>query len=402
MALLATPVLSRVYEPEAFGYLTLVVSVTGMITPAVALRLESALMLPRRAETASALLVLGLSIAAVISCVAAIVLHILFSFGMFEAMASLPGFIWWVGAITFLSGAFVLLGQFALRLRRYGAVALRNITQGATTVLSQLGMALISVSPLGLVGGYAAGRAAGIAPLIRSVRSEWRPFDRSEVWSALRAYRMFPLLFAPAAVLNAGALAAPVICAGLWFGVAEAGQWGMAERVLGVPLVVVSVAFGQVVEARLAHQYRNSQGGNCVYYLRVSSVLGAFSALVGAVAYWAAPSAIPFVLGPQWHDAALIVQLLVPMLMTRLIAGPMSKALVVAKWASINFVLDAGRALLIGGVLFYCWRGALPLEEFVLTASLAFTFVYIVTWFVGLAAARRLDAQTPEKLGPGS
>lgn len=399
IALLVTPVLSRIYEPEAFGYLALVVSVTGMITPAVALRLESAVMLPRTGVAASALLVIGFVCAIVLSLATVGFLELLFALGWLEVMARLPGFSWWVGGISFLSGTFMLLGQFALRARRYGVIALRNVTQGATTAVAQLVLAFASASPLGLVGGYAIGRIAGIAPLLKSLRAEIIRFNRAQACSALRKYRTFPLLFAPAALLNAASLALPIIFAGLWFDVAAAGHWGMAERILAVPLVVVAAALGQVVEARLAHHLRTFGVGSLSYYIRVSGFLLVFSVMVGAVVILGAPAVVPFVLGAQWEATATIMQLLTPMLVTRLIASPMSKALIVAQWAKTNLVLDLFRALLLGGVLLACWSAGSTLEAFVIWTSLAFSLVYLLTWFTGLAAARQLDLRAQGSSG---
>lgn len=387
----ATPLLSRLYPPEAFGYLTLVVAVTGMITPVIALRLESAILLPKTSEEASALLAVGLACAALVGFASVGVLELLFGMGLLGAMAELPAFSWWVGGISVLSGVFVLLGQYALRAHQYKAVGVRNITQSAITALCQLALALYAVSGLALVTGHALGRAGGVLPLALAVRPSLARFSRHSVREVARRYRRFPLLFAPAALLNAGALALPIICAGLWFDVADAGQWGMADRILALPIVVVAAALGQVVEARLAQQIRDGLTGSAAYYRRVSWMLASFSAIVGVVVALAAPAVVPFFLGPAWEDAAVIMQLLVPMLVTRIIAGPMSKALIVAQWAAANLWLDCGRAVLIGAVLALCWLSDASLHELVAWTALAFAAVYAVTWVVGLAAARQLD-----------
>lgn len=397
IVLVVTPVLSRLYEPEAFGYLTLVVSVTGMISPAIALRLESALMLPRENGVATALLVLGMTATVIISVLATITLQICFAFGWFSAMSQLPGFSLWVGGITLLSGIFILLGQFALRGRQYGAVAIRNITQGSTTAMAQLAFAIASSGPSGLIGGYFIGRMAGVIPLFTSVRAQLRRFESSDMRKVIREYRVFPLLFAPAALLNAGALAAPIIVTGIWFAVSDAGQFGMAERILAVPLVIVATAVGQVVEARLAFHFREKLGGSTSYYLRVSAILAGFSVGVAIVVWFGAPMLVPLILGNEWHAASMIMQMLIPMLVSRMIASPMSKAIVVIGWARTNLVLDIARALLIIGVLLACGRFETSLEEMVLWTSLAFALIYVVTWIVGLKGVNSLDARAYAK-----
>ncbi|WIV45293.1 lipopolysaccharide biosynthesis protein [Glutamicibacter nicotianae] len=393
IALLVTPILSRLYEPEAFGYLTLVVSITGMVTPAIALRLESALMLDRRDDVASALFALGLIAATLISGLTILGLEICFFLGLLEPMAKLSGFSLWVGGITFLSGLFILLGQFALRERNYQAVASRNITQGFSTSLAQLGLAATGLSASGLIIGFFVGRLAGVVPLIKSARSQIRTFSRADMRYGLYRYRSFPLIFAPAALLNASALAAPILFVGVYLEVKDAGQYGMAERVLAVPIVIVAAALGQIVEARLAFHYREQVHGSSRYYLQISMLLAGFSLVVGAVVWIWAPTLIPFILGPEWQIAASIMQLLVPMLMTRLIASPLSKALVVTSWARATLMLDIVRALVIAVILYVCFRTNASLEAVVISTSLSFTVVYVATWIVGLSAVQNLDSK---------
>lgn len=394
IALMITPALSRIYGPEAFGYLTLVVSVTGALTPAVALRFESALLLPDRRETASALLCAGVASAVAISLLAVGMLEILFAMGLLRAMAEMEGFSLWVGGISLLSGLFILFGQYALRQQRFVAVALRNMTQAIVTAVAQLLLGLGSATALGLVGGYAAGRVVGVVPLVAAVRSELVRFRWADVVAAVREYRVFPLLFAPAAVLNAAALSLPVICAGLWFDVGSAGQWGMAERVLALPLVVVAASVGQVVESELALMRRTARTGSAAYYLKASGALLGFGFLVGAVVLFAAPAVVPYVLGDGWADAAVIMQLLIPMLVARLVSSPMSKVLVIAKWGRANLLLDAGRFVLVIGVLIACRHLGASLHAVVIWTSLAFVLVYVVTWIGGYIAAKQLDERT--------
>ncbi len=395
ITLVVTPILSRIYPPAAFGSLTVVVAAASILTPMVALRLESALMLPPRREQATALLVLGLLSAAAISLVTAVSLEVLAAIGAVRDVAEVPGLGWWVGLVAFASGTFVLLGQFALREHRYRAVGQRSVVQSAVTAGLQLALATVSAGPLGLIGGHATGRLAGTLPLLKALRSDLAPFDARELRTALVAYRMFPLVFAPAALLNATALALPVICAAVWFGVDDAGQWGMAERVLALPLVIVVAAIGQVVEAELAQWERERGIGAVTYYMRMTLALCGISLLVSGVVLLAAAPVVSFVLGQQWHEAAVIMHLLVPMLATRIVAAPMSKALVVARWASVNFWLDAGRALIVAATLFVCWATGATLHQLVFVTSVVFAAVYVATWCAGLAAARRIGTPLP-------
>ncbi len=166
----------------------------------------------------------------------------------------------------------------------------------------------------------------------------------------------------------------------------------MAERVLALPLVIVATALGQVVEARLANHARDRASGCVQFFARVSMFLALFSLLVAAVVLAVAPLVVPFILGSKWTDVAAIMQLLLPMLITRLIASPMSKSLVVAQWAAVNLWLDVGRAILVCFTLAACRVLGASLNELVFWTAAAFAVVYVATWICALLAAKSIDA----------
>jgi O-antigen/teichoic acid export membrane protein len=383
-----TPFLARFYSSEDFGYLSLVLSAASIVTPAAALRLESALMLPRSTRNATALLATGAVSALVLSAASVVVLEVLFSMGLLANMGALAGFSWWVAAIVLTTAVFTLLSQFALRAHRYGAVARRSVYQSVLAAGAQVGLGAIAPSPLALIGGYTLGRLAGIAPLVLAVRTDLRRFRVVDARRILRHYWRFPALFAPSAMLNAAGLVLPVLFVGTWYSVADAGQWAMAERILAAPLVLVATAISQVVEAKMADSHRTQRGDTARYYLNVSGVLVVIAAVVVLAIVLVGPWLLPIFLGPGWGRAADIVIAMSPMLATRLIATPLSKVLVVAQKALTTLALDVVRVVLVVSIAVM----VVALNPDVVTAawwfSAALSVVYVVTWMVGLAAAR--------------
>lgn len=384
-----TPLLARMYSSEDFGYLSLVLSAASIVTPAAALRLESALMLPRSARNATALLGIGTFSAVCLSVLAAAILQVLFSFGVLTNMARLPWFSLWVAAIVFLTAVFTLLSQFALRRHRYGAVARRGIYQSTLAAGAQVGFGLIGASAGGLIGGYALGRLAGIAPLAVVLRGEVQPFRRIDAWRVLRRYWRFPVLFAPSAILNAAGLVLPLLFVGAWFSVSDAGQWAMADRILAAPLVLVATAVGQVVEAHMSETLREARGGLGRYYLAVSGVLLLIAIAMVGIIVFAGPWALPVLLGPGWETATDVMIAMTPLIATRLIASPMSKILVVMQSSGWTLGLDILRVVLVLAAIFFVTASQLDLIEAAWCFSFVLGAVYVVTWGVGLLLAIR-------------
>lgn len=389
ITLVITPFLTRLYSDEDFGYLSLVTAVVSVAAPAAALRLESALMLPRSNRHASALFFAGMLSALAVSVGSIGVLEILFGFGLFPNMARLPWFAVWVGAITFLSAVFTLLSQYALRRHRYGAVARRSVYQSVLSAGAQLGWGVAAPSAAGLISGYAIGRAAGIVPLAVGLRTEMQRFSVADVRLLLKKYWRFPALFTPSAVLNSAGLVMPVIFVGLWFSVGDAGQWALADRILAAPLVLVATAVGQVVEAHVSEMVREGRRGLSGYYVSVSGVLALVAVGTVAVVVFLAKPILPIVLGPGWETAADLMIAMSPIVATRLIVSPMSKILIVLQRGGWNLGLDVLRVLLVLGVIAAAVIFSIDLIETAWLFSLALSVVYVVTWVIGLMSTRR-------------
>lgn len=396
VTLAVTPVLARMYSDTDFGYLSLVLSSASIAAPAAALRLESALMLPRSKRDATALLGVGVLSAVIVSTLSAGVLTLLFAMGLLENMARLPWIALWVAVIVFLTAAFTLLSQYALRGHRYGPVARRSVYQSALAAGAQLGFGLVAPTPTGLIGGYALGRMAGIAPLTLALRAELERFSRADVWKVLREYWRFPVLFTPSAVLNSAGLVLPVLFVGTWFSVADAGQWAMADRLLAAPLVLVATSVGQVAEAHMSETYRESRPGLARYYLAVSGVLATLSVLLVTTIVFVGPWLVPVFLGSGWGSVAEIMIALLPMLATRLIVSPMSKVLIVLQHGTWNLVLDIMRVVFVLIAIIAATSLHLGVIETAWCLSLTLSTVYVVTWVVGMQAARRYKPHASE------
>lgn len=388
-----TPLLARLYSAEDFGYLSLVLSAASIVTPAAALRLESALMLPRSDRNATALLAVG-AVSAVLLSIASIgVLELLFALGLLSNMAALAGFPFWVAAIVLTTAVFTLLSQFALRGHRYGAVARRSVYQSVLAAGTQVGLGLVAPSPLTLIGGYTLGRLAGIAPLMVGIRSSLHRFRVLDARRIVRRYWRFPALFAPSAMLNSAGLVLPVLFVGTWYSVADAGQWAMAERILAAPLVLVATAIGQVVEAQMSESHRTGGLNLGRYYLNVSAALLALAVAAVVVIVTLGRWLLPVILGPGWELTTDIMIAMSPMLATRLIATPMSKVLFVSQRAVTTLILDIVRAALVVIVIVIVIAVGTDVVAAAWCFSVALSVVYIATWFAGLWAARNEKGQ---------
>jgi lipopolysaccharide exporter len=121
VTILASPLLTRLYGPEAFGFLALFTSITSIIGVVACMRYELAIMLPKTDEEAANLLGLCLLCVAVVSGLTVPALY----FGG-DALLSLlraPGlapYLILVPVFVFISGVFLALSNRNSCAKRFG------------------------------------------------------------------------------------------------------------------------------------------------------------------------------------------------------------------------------------------------------------------------------------------
>lgn len=372
------PIISRLYSTSDFGILALVLAISNIISPAVCLKFDSVVLITKSERDTRVATSIAIASTLLLSAVSAALSHSIA--GVVFAQRSVPYLAAWVFAVSALSGIFALLSQIAIRDQMYSAVAKRNAYQAIITSVSQLGLGFFKTNQPGLLWGSLLGRCAGIIGLAVGTRHYVGRHRLKDIPHLLREHWRFPLVFAPSAVLNAIGLQLPVIVVASRFGVDSAGHLSMAERVVGMPIALIGAAMGQMFVGELSNMMRNSERRFVSFFLRITAALGVLAlVLFGGLALLADPLLV-LVLGSQWDNSVVFIQIMALTGAFRLMVTPASGAVFVFKRARANFMLDVVRAVLVGGATLIVLQGSIGVvgATWLLYGSLS--VVYLITW----------------------
>ncbi len=191
-----TPILTRQYDPDDFGVLALLLSITGIGYVVAGLRYESAVPLPdddRQGRTVlyvSAVCVVLVSIVVGAATMAARgwLAEVLQAPQLDDAM-------WLVGPTVLAAGLFQSLSTWSVRIGDFRMIAVSRAVQTLVTIAIQVigglrggGLSTLLVAvPL----GWAAGAAVLVVPLHRSRRPD-EAVTIDDLWQMARRYRRFP------------------------------------------------------------------------------------------------------------------------------------------------------------------------------------------------------------------
>lgn len=320
----ASPILTRLYSPHDFGLLAVFTALLSMVVVVASLRYELAIPLPDNDEEAGALLVLSLLMVVTVATLSAI--PILLYRNEIAELCNAPALarhLYLVPLGAFFAAVCNVLNLWGVRTKAFSPLAKAKVSQSVAAIGIQLGGA--SLGPVALLVGQVAGHASGSLSLgLRVLRPHWKPITQvslSGIVVAARRYKSFPLFSTGCAVFNTAGSQLPAVLFAMLFGPAAAGIYGLAYRVLSMPMQLLAQAIANVFYSSAAQAHRNGKLESLVTEIHGRMAhLGMPPILVLMLV---GPQVFLQAFGPEWEQAGVFAQWLAPWLYLVFITSPL-------------------------------------------------------------------------------
>jgi lipopolysaccharide exporter len=354
--ILASPILARLYTPEAFGLLAVYAGLISVLLAVSSLRFDMAIPIASDAEEAIYLLLLGVLIAFGFSVILMLVVVLWGEqLASFFGARGLTPFLWLLPVALFVASVSQAASSWAVYQRTFNALGRMRAIQGLAQAMSQAVLGALRVGPVGLIIGDLAGRAVGtellFRPLVAAVRST--RIDLATMRLHARERWGFARVMTVASLLNGLALQVPFLLIPVLFDLESAGRFYLAYRMLILPASLVAAGVSQVFFGEASSRRGDPQR------LHDLALNAAISLLVFAIPTYtlvavAGSDMIELLFGPQWTTSGLFVQIMAPSLILWSVASPISALLLVGQreresllFTSVELVLKAG-SLMVG------------------------------------------------------
>ncbi len=341
-----TPLLSRIYSPEQFGVLAMFLAIVSSLSVLATGRYELAIMLPREDADAINIAVLSTTINLMVSGFLILALWV-FDEHVTEAIGNeaLSAWLYFVPLSLLLNGIYLSLNYWSNRNKMYASMAQRRVLQSGSTAALQLGLGVWRAGATGLIIGNIFGQAVAavmMADVIRRHRPGfWRGIDLRRMCVLARRYKSFPQLLAPAHTLSALAICLPAIFMNTAFGLTASGYFMLAERIVGMPLSLVSASIGDVFRQQMSQQFL--AGEHCRReFISTFRKLTAIATPPFLVLQFFSPALFALIFGERWRVAGEYAQLMCPMFYLRFVSNPLSLTAIVAQKNGFEFLWHAG------------------------------------------------------------
>jgi O-antigen/teichoic acid export membrane protein len=315
IGILVSPIITRIYDPQAFGLSAIFVSLSSIITTVACLRYHLAIMLPESDDDAANLLALCLFFPFIMSGITAIILW----FGKAEILSLLNAngiepYLWMMPFSVFFGGVFLALNFWNSRTRKYGRLSKARVIASITSSGTQISIGLAGYRTFGSL--IAAGMLGSVVSTLILGAQIWRDDFKvlmssihiHQMPSALMRYKKFPIYDSWTAILNTISWQLPVLMLSTFFSAKEVGFYALAFMAFQLPMSVVGNAIAQVFFQHASVAKYNGELGLLVEETFHTLILYGMTPAV----FLAIRGRDLFVIffGPSWVEAGTYIQIM--------------------------------------------------------------------------------------------
>ncbi|MCB9453688.1 MAG: oligosaccharide flippase family protein [Anaerolineaceae bacterium] len=394
LALLVSPILTRIYTPDDLGVFGTFVSLFSILIAINSLSYELAIPLPETDEIASNLPLLAMFAL----CVTTVIFSLII--GLWGApiadLIKIPTvipYLWVLPVSLFAAGVYQIAQYWIIRKQNFTPISVARIFQSFGTVGTQVIAGLLQGGVFGLLAGHALGYVSGGATSMiyawKSYKATLVQFDRAALIQAAARYRRFPLFTNWSRLINvSGAMLPPLLITAI-YGTQIGGWFVLGQRMIVIPLSLIGNAIAQVYLGTASQlRYENPKA-----LLRLFNKVGLRLTLVGGLPtliLWAAgPTLFKSVFGAEWQTAGEYMQLLAPALWTQFIISPLSQTINIMERQGIQLAWDVVRLSMVLGLFFGASYFHLDARMTIGVYSVGVALLYIVLYFINYMIVRR-------------
>lgn len=314
LGILVLPLLTRLYDPSAFGHFQLYNSAMLVLVVFVSLRFEVALLRAvdgRELHATLALCIISTLFTA--TMLAAIWSIVPYFAPELRAQFPMPSWLLWIAVV--LIGTFQFLGYLVTRDHLYNVSANSKVTQAAAYSAIASGLGALKVS-IGLIIADAMSRFAAIIFLVMAMRGRGHGQTRYVKFADLKAaaykFREFPLITVFGGLMNSAGLVITPIMLYAKFSPEMAGQFTLVERAIAFPIAMIMGAVSQVYMANFANAVRDNPQQVHKQFRSLLRLLTLLSTVPAIIGWLAAPALFALVFGSEWRLAGDLARIMIP------------------------------------------------------------------------------------------
>ncbi|MGA2933751.1 MAG: oligosaccharide flippase family protein [Methanomicrobiales archaeon] len=362
IAIITSPLITRLYGPEAFGLLALFTSITSIIGVVACLRYEFAILLPESDEEAANIFCLCIIIVILISVISIPFLFVLQQpVILFLKTPQLSPFFWLIPLTIFISGTLLALNYLNTRSKNFQRLSIAQVANSCTAKGTQLGAGFAGIASGGvLIGAYILGQMASAFTLGIPILKDHLSFFKQKITQkgiieSFKRFSNFPKYDTWSALLNTISWQVPIFLLAYFFSTTVVGYYSLGMMMIQFPMSLIGGAIAQVFFQRASlARFGGTLGEIVEKVFKLLMILGIVPIFLLTII---GGDLFGIVFGSTWHEAGIYVQILSIWAFIWFISSPISTLWIVLenqkfglKVNSLNFITRL-ISIYIGGII---------------------------------------------------
>jgi len=383
--ILAAPLLTRIYDPTAFGhyaYTTLVLSIFVVFSTG---KYELGILLQDDDHSAGQVASLAILCSLLTTIIAA-------ALGAFYVAidTSLPATLGIekseIIQILILSTLLIPLNaiQSVLliwmnRKGTYRGISYTRFTQAVVMVCTQIFFANITGGVLGLIIGTALALIISIIVQLTFITDKNKILspNKNQLILMAKKHCNLPKHLISTDMISTLLSQAPVYFLGAFYSTAVVGYFSLAYRTLQAPMQMISSSVGEVFRKDATTIYQ--QQGECrLYFLKTATLLTCVASPILLIVAITAEDLFSFVFGETWRTAGEFSSILIVMFAIRFVANPLSFMFLITQNTKLDTFLHSGLLITICTIFILTEKLSKTPEHSLWIYSLIYSIFYLL------------------------
>ncbi|HEA2997506.1 TPA: type 8 capsular polysaccharide synthesis protein Cap8K [Staphylococcus aureus] len=334
--IITTPIITRLYSPTEFGKFTIFSNIAMILIPIINARYDLLIVNTKNDRSANILS----QISFLISLLILLILIPIFAISAWLYPNFILDFIFII-IMLFLVSLTNIFTNYLNKERKYKVLSLINVFRAGSMALLQIIFGLLALGSLGLIIGFSLSYIAGITLGYKTFKKHFNIVRDKEETKALFLENKNQLVYStPSILLNSLSFSVVVFFIGILYTNTEVGIYGMAIRVLGIPVTIISLGLSKIFMQQ-ANDYYIEYGNFRNLLLKFSSILVIVSIILYVPLYLFSEELVNILLGHSWVDAITVIKIVIPLFVIRLIVSTVSLSVIVLQKQQLELILQA-------------------------------------------------------------
>ncbi|MCG6548691.1 type 8 capsular polysaccharide synthesis protein Cap8K [Staphylococcus aureus] len=334
--IITTPIITRLYSPTEFGEFTIFSNIAMILIPIINARYDLLIVNTKNDRSANILS----QISFLISLLILLILIPIFAISAWLYPNFILDFIFII-IMLFLVSLTNIFTNYLNKERKYKVLSLINVYRAGSMALLQIIFGLLALGSLGLIIGFSLSYIAGITLGYKTFKKHFNIVRDKEETKALFLENKNQLVYStPSILLNSLSFSVVVFFIGILYTNTEVGIYGMAIRVLGIPVTIISLGLSKIFMQQ-ANDYYIEHGNFRNLLLKFSSILVIVSIILYVPLYLFSEELVNILLGHSWVDAITVIKIVIPLFVIRLIVSTVSLSVIVLQKQQLELILQA-------------------------------------------------------------